>query len=137
MNCFGCRLANQLEEVNVVFENDFITCILDIEPLNEGHVLILPKTHVKELDEIDELTMKSIIDGSILVSRALKKIYNPDGISIMQNGGIFNDLDHYHMHVFPRYKDDGFGWLEPNHQSNTDLEHVKAKIIDELSHVEK
>ena len=41
---------------------------------------------------------------------ALKKTYNPDGYSIMQNGGVFNDVGHYHMHIFPRYKDDGFSW---------------------------
>lgn len=39
-----------------------------------------------------------------------KKIYNPNGYSIMQNGGKFNDVGHYHMHLFPRYiKDDFFG----------------------------
>lgn len=113
MSCFGCRLANQLVETNVVFKDDYITCILDIDPLNEGHTLILPKTHFKELEEIDEPTLKSIMNASVIITKALKVIYKPDGISVIQNGGIFNDLDHYHMHVFPRYKDDGFGWEEP------------------------
>jgi len=132
MICFGCQLANQLVETKVIFEDDVMTCILDINPLNEGHTLILPKTHYKDLEEIDERTMKSIVKASVIISKALKSIYQPDGITVIQNGGIFNDLDHYHMHVFPRYKDDGFGWIEPSNKSSNDLERVKINIIEEL-----
>lgn len=42
---------------------------------------------------------------------ALKEIFLPDGYSVMQNGGEFNDVGHYHLHIFPRYKDDGFSWM--------------------------
>lgn len=54
------------------------------------------------------------MNAAALLSTALKKHYSPDGVSIMQNGGYFNDVNHYHMHVFPRYKNDGFGWIEPH-----------------------
>lgn len=78
------------------------------------------------------------MNTAALLSIALKKHYSPDGISMMQNGGYFNDVNHYHMHVFPRYKNDGFGWIEPHwpqkqqapaSQIATDLK----KIMDELS----
>lgn len=136
MSCLGCRLANQLVDTNVLFEDDFIVCILDINPINEGHTLILPKIHYKDLEEIDELTMKSIMEASVKITKALKVIYNPDGITVLQNGGIFNDLDHYHMHVFPRYKNDGFGWVEPSNISSNNLGEVRARIIEELVNFE-
>lgn len=41
---------------------------------------------------------------------ALKEKYHSDGYSIMQNGGVFNEVGHYHLHIFPRYKNDGFSW---------------------------
>ncbi|WP_128660619.1 HIT family protein [Paenibacillus sp. 598K] len=135
MHCFGCRLAHQMEETNVVYEDDYITCILDIEPLNEGHTLILPKSHYKDLEEIDEATLSSIMKASVILSKAIKAIYQPDGITVIQNGGIFNDLDHYHMHVFPRYKEDGFGWVEPGHKSHNDLGQVKLKMREELDRI--
>jgi len=135
MDCFGCQLAHQLEETNVVYEDDYITCILDIEPLNEGHTLILPKLHYKDLEEIDEATLTSIMKASVILSKAMKAIYRPDGITVIQNGGIFNDLDHYHMHVFPRYKEDGFGWIEPSHKSLNDLGQVKLKLREELNRI--
>jgi diadenosine tetraphosphate (Ap4A) HIT family hydrolase len=137
MNCLGCKLANQLIETNVVFEDDRISCILDIDPLNEGHTLILPKKHFRELDEIDELTRMSIMNASVSISRILKRLYQPDGISIIQNGGIFNDLEHYHMHVFPRYKNDGFGWMEPTNKSTNRLDIVKKKMIDEWRNIKR
>ncbi|MNO85384.1 AP-4-A phosphorylase [compost metagenome] len=131
MRCIGCQLANQLIDTKVVFEDQLITCILDIDPLNEGHTLILPKKHLEDLEEIDENTMKSIMKASTIINKVLKEIYKPDGITIMQNGGMFNDLGHYHMHIFPRYKDDGFGWIEPSNKLNNDLELVKIRIIEE------
>lgn len=57
--------------------------------------------------------IKPIMFASAPLSMALKECYSPDGISIMQNGGYFHDANHYHMHVFPRYKNDGFGWTDP------------------------
>ncbi|WP_284641659.1 HIT family protein [Paenibacillus silviterrae] len=113
MECFGCRLANRTIEAQIIYEDEHITCLLDIAPLNEGHTLILPKRHYLDLEELDEQTVQSVYQASIVVSKALKRLYEPDGITVMQNGGRFNDLGHYHMHVFPRYKEDGFGWLEP------------------------
>ncbi|WP_219836094.1 HIT family protein [Paenibacillus sp. R14(2021)] len=133
MNCLGCRLANHLAESQVVWEDDLVTCLLDIDPLNEGHTLILPKAHVTELDDIDEQTMGSIMQASIRISKALKAIYKPDGISVIQNGGIFNDLGHYHMHVFPRYKDDGFSWNEPGMKSSMAPACVQVRLMEELS----
>lgn len=41
MDCHGCRIVNQIEpDVNVIYENDFVVCILDIAPFNDGHILI-------------------------------------------------------------------------------------------------
>lgn len=106
--CLGCRLSNQLLPVHVVYENEYVCCFLDKEPFNEGHTLILPKKHFVEVEELDIKTANEIMKASILISKALKKLFDPDGITICQNGGIFNDLTHYHMHVIPRFKGQHF-----------------------------
>jgi len=108
-------LANGLVTSEIVYENKFVTCILDHIPLNEGHVLVLPKGHYSDLDQLDDIVAAEIIRSSILMSKAIKSLYKPDGVTVIQNSGVFNDLGHYHMHVFPRYKLDGFGWIEPEH----------------------
>lgn len=134
MTCLGCTLANQFIDTHVVYEDEWVTCILDIDPLNEGHTLILPKQHVLDLEELEhQPTLMAIMNASVRISKALKALYNPDGITIMQNGGTFNDLEHYHMHVFPRFKDDGFGWIEPTHALNVPLTLVKEKLIERIN----
>ncbi|MDR6879964.1 diadenosine tetraphosphate (Ap4A) HIT family hydrolase [Bacillus sp. 3255] len=116
--CLGCRLANKEIEVNVVYENELVTCILDIAPINEGHMLILPKVHYHDMDELDEVTANEIMKVSRLLARLLKAHFQPDGVTIIQNNGTFNDLSHYHMHIFPRYDSDGFAWVEPSDSAN-------------------
>ena len=112
MHCQFCNLANGREASNIVYQTKNIACFLDIDPINDGHVLIVPKRHVLDTEELDRDTRLEVMDAVILISKALKKRYQPDGISIMQNGGVFNDVGHYHMHVFPRYKNDGFSWID-------------------------
>ncbi|NJP39046.1 HIT family protein [Alkalicoccus luteus] len=108
MTCLGCRLALQEERAFVVYETEWVTCILDILPFNPGHVLILPKRHALDVDDLDQPTAHAVMEASKVMSRAMKAAYQPDGISIVQNGGMFNDLDHYHMHVVPRYEEQDF-----------------------------
>lgn len=53
---------------------------------------------------------------------ALKEIYHPGGYSILQNGGEFNDMGYYHMHIFPRYAVDGFGWTYSSEEKAVNIE---------------
>lgn len=133
MDCLGCRIANKIEDVHVVYEDELIICILDIEPFNEGHLLILPKNHFHDVDEITYETLSAIMNASVKMTQILKKVFNPDGITICQNGGIFNDLTHYHMHVIPRYTNDGFAWSESviNHGAGNRLNETKQRMVIE------
>jgi histidine triad (HIT) family protein len=136
MDCLGCRIANGLEPgLNIIFETEWITCVLDIAPFNEGHTLILPKKHCWDVDEMDKATAHAIMDASIQISKVLKEIYKPDGISVCQNGGVFNDLSHYHMHIIPRFQGDGFSWSEPLTPNGAEqrLAETRVKMIHALT----
>lgn len=93
-----------------VYEDELVMAFMDMEPINEGHVLLVPKQHYLDADEIPDELLAHLMIVSKKIVEALKEIYHPDGYSIMQNGGEFNDVGHYHMHIFPRYAGDGFGW---------------------------
>jgi histidine triad (HIT) family protein len=112
MSCLGCDLANAILPVHTVYENELVRCFLDIDPFNEGHMLVLPKRHVKELIELTHEETLAVMDAAKLISLKLNTCLKPDGITINQNGGKFSDLTHFHMHVIPRYEDDGFTWSE-------------------------
>lgn len=104
---------------------------MDMEPINEGHVLIVPKDHYLDVEEVPTDVLNHLMAVSQKIVKAIKTTYNPDGYSIMQNGGAFNDIGHYHLHVFPRYNGDGFGWTYGEGEKSCGSE-VAAKLKDAL-----
>ena len=108
MECIFCHKENIVTDF--IYEDDTVMVFMDMDPINEGHVLLVPKEHYLDVDEVPDEVLSHLMIVSKKVVAALKEVYNPDGYSIMQNGGEFNDVGHYHLHIFPRYKGDGFGW---------------------------
>jgi len=136
LDCLGCRIANGTEpEVKIVFKNCLVACVLDISPFNEGHLLVLPKQHVVELDELEPVVADAIFRASVTMSKVMKAVFKPDGITVCQNGGVFNDLSHYHMHLIPRYEGDGFEWSESLRQDGAEhrLRDTKQMLIQALN----
>ncbi|MCA1062693.1 HIT family protein (plasmid) [Cytobacillus spongiae] len=133
-NCLGCRLANKQERTFMIYENDHVACFLDHVPHHPGHTLILPKQHKIELTELNKDESLFIMEASKLVARTIQALYGPNGITICQNGGIYNELTHYHMHVIPRNEEpDRFGDLFygnaeiGTHNESIEETHIKMK----------
>ena len=95
---------------------------------------MVPKQHYLDADEIPDELLAHLMIVSKKIIAALKKIYNPNGYSIMQNGGEFNDIGHYHMHIFPRYVGDGFGWTYGSEEKTVNSEiakRIRKQILEE------
>lgn len=129
MNCIFC---DKSKISNIVYEDDFVIAFMDIDPINEGHILVIPKTHYLDMDEIPDNIISHLMIVSKKIVNVLKNIYKPDGYSIMQNGGEFNDIGHYHLHIFPRYKNDGFSWNYSDDEQNVNSV-IAERIRDLLS----
>ncbi|HDR6316570.1 TPA: HIT family protein [Bacillus thuringiensis] len=138
MECLGCKLANEEEIIYKIYEDDYVTCFLDHAPFYPGHTLIVPKQHVVEVDELDNVVAQSIMDASKLITKAIKSLYKPDGVTICQNGGIFNELTHYHMHVVPRYKERSFAefyMVQLGEKENYNLEETKHLLKEAIERI--
>lgn len=135
--CIFCSIANKEVPANIVYEDEYVSGFLDMDPINEGHILIIPKKHFLDVDELDVESAFAIMKASMIITKAIKNLYKPNGYSIMQNGGKFNDVGHYHMHVFPRYDGDGFGWTygEDKTEATLRLSQTCADIRCEISKV--
>ncbi len=92
--CIFCDIAKHTLDTNIVYEDNVVIAFLDSNPINEGHILIVPKEHYLDIDEIPENINSYIISIAKKIVTTLKSIYHPDGYTIMQNGGIFNDIGH-------------------------------------------
>ena len=129
MNCIFCHKENLTTDI--VYEDDLVMAFMDMDPINEGHVLLVPKEHYLDVDELpDEILFRLMIVSKKIVT-ALKQVYQPDGYSIMQNGGTFNDVGHFHLHIFPRYQEDGFGWTYGDGKKSVN-EKIAGKIREKL-----
>jgi len=98
----------------------------------------VPKQHVVEVDELDDVVAKSIMDASKIIVKAIKALYKPDGITICQNGGIFNELTHYHMHVVPRYKERSFAefyTVQPGEKKNHNFEETRDLLKEAIEQI--
>ena len=73
--CQFCNLANGNEFTNIVYQTDFVCCFLDINPIHEGHTLIVPKKHILDIEESEQVTRLEIMNAAALLSVALKKRY--------------------------------------------------------------
>ncbi len=113
MECPFCKIINKEAQANVIYESENVIALLDIEPINEGHALIIPKLHEASIENMPIAILTEVLEVAQKIVTALKQVYDADGYSIMQNGGEFCDFGHGHFHVFPRYKNDGFGWTYP------------------------
>lgn len=110
MNCVFCDIAKHKISANIVYEDELVTAFLDSDPINEGHVLVIPKEHFSDFDKVPDKLISHIMYIAKKIVKAICTSYTPDGFSIMCNGGLFNDIGHFHLHIFPRYTGDGFGW---------------------------
>ena len=109
---------------------------MDLSPATKGHALILPKQHYANIFEIDENVLRDLIVLAKKVASAMKETLNCDGVNIVQNNGeaAGQTVFHFHMHIIPRYKDDGqvIGW-EP-HASDPEVQAQLAEKIGQAIH---
>lgn len=128
--CEFCKIINKQAPANIVYESENVIAFLDIDPIHEGHVLIVPKVHEDTIDKIPETVLSDVINLAQKIVTALRELYGMDGYSIMQNGGKFCDFGHAHFHVFPRYENDGFGFTYPEGKAE-----CSDAVAKKLSHI--
>ena len=103
-DCIFCKIiAGEIPSFKV-YENDRVFAFADINPINSGHTLIIPKNHAENLWEISVDDLSAIHQASHKIAKALKKALNPEGIAVLQlNGRAVNQVVmHYHLHLIPR-----------------------------------
>lgn len=132
--CEFCKIIEKKRPAHIVYENGAVIAFLDIDPIHEGHILIVPKEHAASIDKLSEKATLEIMKIARKIVVAFREIYGIDGYSIMQNGGEFCDFGHVHFHIFPRFKNDGFGWKYPNEKAECSAE-IAKKIRKRLGNI--
>ena len=105
-DCIFCRIAAGEIPSDTIYEDSDFRVILDLNPASKGHALILPKSHAKDLFELDEEIAAKAVKTAKKVAPALMKAVNADGLNLVQNNGeaAGQTVSHFHMHLIPRFK---------------------------------
>ncbi len=115
-DCIFCKIiAGQIPSMTVL-ETKSVLAFMDIGPLAEAHLLVIPKRHHVRLDEMPEQEIRDIATLLPRLARVVVKVTEADGYNILQNNGQVagQAVDHVHFHVIPRTQGDGLGYRWPS-----------------------
>ena len=108
LDCVFCRIVRgELPKIEI-YENDDTLSFMDINPAAPGHVLVIPKKHCEDVFSMLDELFGPVGAAAKRVASAVKRVLNPDGISLVQaNGkGAAQSIFHFHIHVVPRWLGD-------------------------------
>jgi histidine triad (HIT) family protein len=111
-NCVFCKIVAGEIPCMRVFEDDSTLAFLDIGPLAEGHVLVIPKGHYEHLDDMQSDVVASLASHFPKLGKAVMKATAAQGYNVLQNNGAEagQEVPHVHFHIIPRSDSDGLGY---------------------------
>jgi histidine triad (HIT) family protein len=111
-DCVFCKIRDGELPSMRVYEDDRTMTIMDINPLNSGHCLVIVKAHAPTLYDADPEDLRAAITAAQKVAVALETAVKPDGLNMLQANGAaaFQSVFHYHLHLIPRWNNDGKGF---------------------------
>ena len=134
-DCIFCKIAKGEIPCAKVYEDDMVLSFLDINPINPGHTLVLPKSHYRTLFEVDPETLEACILASQKISEAVYKGVKAAGLNFLQNNfrAAGQLIEHVHFHLIPRFENDGFltswpGKEYPSGEMETTLKRILAEL---------
>jgi len=133
-NCIFCKIVKGEIPSKKIYENERVLAFLDINPISKGHFLIIPKKHFENIYEIEDTYLKEIIDIIKIIAKSLKKSLNATGVNILHASGkdAQQSVFHFHIHVVPRYKNDGLDTWPKSDYKELNLDEIKNKIAKEV-----
>jgi histidine triad (HIT) family protein len=127
-DCIFCKIIKGEIPSKIIYEDDIIQIIMNINPNTNGHLLVIPKEHMENIFD----TTNEVITHSINIIREkiypmLKEKLNCEGLTLAQNNELGQEIKHYHIHLIPRYKDDNADF-QYNKDQLKDLDEIYDKL---------
>ncbi len=111
-NCIFCDIVEGSSPASIVFQDEICTVFMDIQPVNRGHMLVVPKEHSASLSELKPDIGAHLFKVAQHMAQAIRRSdVRCEGINIFMADGeaAGQDVFHVHLHVLPRYSGDNFG----------------------------
>ena len=132
-NCIFCKIINKEIPSKMIYEDNDFYAMLDIAPATRGHVLILPKEHAATMSDLSDEKLSKILVLAKKIIEAMKKVHGFTDYNIIQNNGRLagQTVDHYHLHLIPRYSIDEVSLWSP-HDNDPSVTEELAETVRKL-----
>ncbi len=131
-DCIFCKIVKGTQPASIIYSDEKVMAFMDISQVNLGHVLVIPKVHATGLADLDEKTGAYLFKVAMRITTAVKKSgVRCEGVNFFVCDGkaAFQSVFHFHLHIIPRFKDDGFGLtFGPNNRTFPD-----RAILDKIA----
>lgn len=120
-DCIFCDITAGKAAASLIYQDDLCTAFLDIQPVNAGHLLVVPNDHASYLADLPEDTGAHLFRIAQRLAAALRESGLPcEGVNFFLADGeaAMQEVFHVHLHAFPRYPGDGFGLTFGPHYAN-------------------
>jgi histidine triad (HIT) family protein len=142
-SCIFCKIVSGDAPSSKVYEDDICLAIMDIQPVNPGHVLVIPKQHFTDLTDLPADIGGHLFQVAQRIALALpdSNVRNEGADFLLAHGEAAGlEVFHVHLHVIPRYKGDGFGFkFGPNYRNlpeRSELDTIAAQLKQRLENKE-
>jgi histidine triad (HIT) family protein len=135
-DCDFCRVVSGEAAAEIVWADDRGVAFLDRSPVFKGHVLVVPRIHVRTLADLPADAVGPYFEGVRLVAAALPGALGADGTFVAMNNTVSQSVAHLHTHVVPRrFKDGlrGFFWPRQRYADAAERAGYAARIAEELT----
>ncbi|TSC83495.1 MAG: Hit-like protein involved in cell-cycle regulation [Parcubacteria group bacterium Gr01-1014_17] len=126
-DCVFCKIIAKDEIPSTeIYKDDTVYAFLDINPVNHGHVLVVPKIHYPKFEETPDAVVSHIFVKSKKLMCAIKQGMRADYVAVAIVG---TDVPHFHIHLVPRYHNDGLAGFWPTKKyDKKEMESAAEKI---------
>lgn len=105
-DCIFCKIINGDIPSYKLYEDEFVVAFLDVNPQTNGHTLVVPKKHCKDIYDINDETLSHILKCAKEIATKINIKLNCDGFTLLQNNGDIQEVKHFHLHIKPHYNFD-------------------------------
>lgn len=129
-DCIFCKIAAKEIPAGIVYEHESCVAFIDINPLAEGHILVIPREHYVSPADMPADACGSLFSTIPVLGGALTDVTGAQGFNVLLNSGRVSGqvVMHVHVHLIPRKPDDGLGyrWNAGTYPPGRDTEVLEA-----------
>jgi histidine triad (HIT) family protein len=109
-HCIFCDLIRGAAEVSICYEDGTVIAFMDIQPVNQGHVLVVPRAHYETVRDIPRDVGQHMYEVATRLIPVIQEVSGAEDMNIVVNSGAAagQNVFHYHIHLIPRREGDGF-----------------------------